>query len=217
MEASRVALIVPVMTNFRGFTRLMASVDEAVRPFVINNWDTNHGVAKAWNVGIRDAIEQEADVAIICNDDVIFHPGTIARLVEASLDMDLVSVVASDTGQTGILEADFPDFCCFAIDPASFVDKFGWFDEHFYPAYFEDNDMAYRIKLAGGRQGLCLDAQVHHEGSATQYMDRENPVVDSPAFEKNRDYYIGKWGGRPHEETYDAPFRGLTNKTYKDT
>lgn len=209
-----VGLVVPVMKNFKGFARLMASVDYPVRPYVINNWDYNHGVSKAWNAGIDWAMDE--DLVIVCNDDVIFHPGTIKTLVNQMADdqdIDLCSVVSTDTEQYGFHEADFPDFACYIIQPRDFTDKFGTFDENFTPAYFEDNDMAYRIKLAGGKQGLCLHARVEHEGSATQFMDNE-PVVSSQRFELNRDYYMAKWGGIPHEEKHTTPFN--SGRSIKD-
>lgn len=209
-----VGLIVPVMKNFTGFATLMASVDYPVRPYIIDNWTENHGVPKGWNMGIDRAIANDEDVVIISNDDVTFWPGTIAKLVREMWTADLASVVSTDTGKTGFMAADFPDFACFAIKPREFIDKFGYFDEHFSPAYFEDNDMTYRVKLAGGVQGLILDARVDHAGSVTQNMD--GPVVTSPMFEANRAYYAGKWGGVPGQETYEAPFRGLTGKTYRD-
>lgn len=200
-----VGLVVPVMKNFKGFTRLMASVDHPITPYVINNWDYNSGVAKGWNAGIQWAMGEE--VLIICNDDVIFHPRTIyklTRLMYSREDIDLCSVVATDTGKQDFHQADFPDFACYAIRPESFVNKFGYFDEHFYPAYFEDNDMAYRIKVGGGIQGLCLDARIEHEGSVTQHWEGGKVVTDS-MFEANRAYYKAKWGGEPHEEKYLTP------------
>lgn len=213
-----VGLVVPVLSNFTGFTSLMRTVDISVMPLVIDNWTENRGVAAAWNEGIRRGWDQE--FIIIANDDVTFYPETMGRLIEGLSLYDLVSVVATDTGQSGYLEDEKPDFCCFAIKPISFINKFGWFDEKFRPAYFEDNDMYYRMELAGGRSALRLDARVDHEGSATQFKgqgpDTEDRVVSHDQFRANRDYYKTKWGGIPGEEKYDRPYNGITGKTYKD-
>ena len=35
--------------------------------------------------------------------------------------------------------------------PRATAEKVGYFDENFYPAYFEDNDYVYRCRLAGAR------------------------------------------------------------------
>lgn len=203
-----VALAVPVMSNFKGFTELMASVDIAIKPTVIDNWTENRGVAKAWNKAIADNMSEE--VLIIANDDVVFWPGTLRKLVLAAYYVDLVSVVGSETGQYGLHYEGFPDYCCYAIKPKEFVEKFGTFDENFRPAYFEDNDMHYRMKLAGGESAMLLDARVTHVGSVTQNMGGDGNldprVVSHEQFVLNREYYIAKWGGEPGNERFKTPY-----------
>jgi GT2 family glycosyltransferase len=203
-----IALVVPVMRNFLGFSKLMHSVDEEIRPIIIPNWDENIGVSGGWNAGLRIAQERGAETTIISNDDVAFLPGTIRKLVEGIESCDLLSATNykhADHQWSGFDE--HPDFSCFVVKTDEFIGKFGWFDESFRPAYFEDNDMAYRIKLAGGSYARDLGAGMIHEGSVTQNMDG-NPVVTSPMFEQNRKYYIRKWGGQPGEEKFSEPFNG---------
>lgn len=209
-----VALIVPVLYNFEGFTRLMHSVDYPVRTIVIPNYDNNIGVAAAWNKGLSQ-VTDENEYAIIANDDVEFHHHAIERLISALDDFDLISAVATPDPPRGPEVHGFPDFACFAIKPVDFVSKFGTFDENFFPAYFEDNDMVHRINVGNGRQGVHMSAGINHEGSATQFWNG-GKVVSDKQFEENRDRYIAKWGGRPTEETFYAPFDGMTNKTYKE-
>lgn len=202
-----IGLVVPVLNNFTGFAQLINSVDVPVKPIVLDNWNGNRGVAASWNEGIRRGWDQER--LIICNDDVSFYPGTIEKIVEGN-EYDLISVVASDTGQSGYWIEGKPDFCCFAISPIRFVDKFGWFDENFTPGYFEDNDMYYRIKVGSGRAAMKLDARVDHGGSVTQFkgkgQESEDRVVSHERFRLNRDYYMAKWGGEPGNERYTTPF-----------
>lgn len=212
---SVISLIVPVMKNFRGFAELIRSVDNAVVPIIIDNWRENIGVSKAWNVGLHRAMD--TDAAVIVNDDVILAPGTLEKMVGHLRDYDLVSAIGGDTGKTGVLEslgADSPDYACFAVKPKDFVEKFGTFDENFSPAYFEDNDMRYRIKVGGGKQGVVLDARMVHEGSVTQNFGGIR-VVSHQMFEKNRTYFVSKWGGLPGQETYITPFNDST-RTIKD-
>lgn len=204
-----IGLVVPVLSNFTGFAQLMNSVDAPIKPIILDNWNGNRGVAASWNQGIARGIECAR--LIICNDDVAFYPGTIAKLINMeTMPYDLVSVVSTDTGQKGFLEDEKPDFCCFAIQPERFVESFGWFDENFKPAYFEDNDMYYRMKLAGAKTALRLDARVDHGGSVTQLKgkghDTDDRVVSHHQFRLNRDYYTAKWGGEPGQEKYKTPF-----------
>lgn len=211
-----VVLAVPVMYNFPGFTRLMASVDIPVRPFVIPNYDNNIGVSAAWNQAIDFAHEYGADVLIVSNDDVVYEPGCLSALVSGISvnDWDLVTAVNT---------RDFPrpedcvmsevDYSCFALDPIMFRSRFGYFDENFTPAYFEDNDMAYRIGQAKGSQAKLMNARMYHKGSATQFWNgEENRVVSHEKFRENQAYYVRKWGGMPGEEKYHLPFN---SKEYK--
>lgn len=194
-------IAVPVMKNFKGFTELIASVDEAFIPIVVQNWSNNIGVSAGWNFGLRTAIAENIDYLLIPNDDVILHPATLYKLMGELQDKIFI------TGSAGSsVEAydEHPDFACFMVQPHKFVERYGWFDENFSPAYFEDNDMAYRIKLAGDKYIRRLDATFTHAGSVTQNMD--GPVVSSAMFERNRAYYRTKWGADPLAEIYTHPF-----------
>ena len=212
----KVALIVPVMKNFKGAVELFKSIDIPVQPFIIDNWNENIGVSKAWNKGL--ALAQEFDAAFVVNDDVTFAPGAMDKMLSYVKDYDLISAVGGDSEMSGIYEIidnGSPDFACFAVKPKDFVDKFGTFDENFTPAYFEDNDMRYRVVLGGGRLGIVMDARMYHGGSVTQNWEGQR-VVSHKMFEDNRDYFVKKWGGLPGSESYNSPFNGITNKTFKD-
>lgn len=210
-----VAVIVPVLYNFEGLEKLKDSLDVDAEVIVIDNSLNNIGVAPAWNKGLGIANEMGHEVALVCNDDVTLHPGTMQKLIDATDDFDLISAIGTPDPDRGPIEYEFPDFACFAIKPREFFDKFGLFDENFQPAYFEDNDMVYRIKLAGGKQGIHMSAGMDHVGSATQFWGGGR-VVSHEKFRENRSYYESKWGGSPHQETYLRPFNGLTGQTYKE-
>lgn len=210
-----IALVVPVYKNFAGFANLMANIDEEVFPIIIPNWSDNIGVSRGWNAGLSRALEVGADVTIISNDDAYPYQGTVRKLVDNIDRFDLISA----TNYRDVPESDedsfdnHPDFSMFAVSTEQFVHKFGFFDENFSPAYFEDNDMARRILISGGSYGRMLNAGMHHVGSVTQNMDA--PVVTSEMFEENRRYYIQKWGGNPLQEKYSHPFND-ENRTIKD-
>jgi GT2 family glycosyltransferase len=152
------------------------------------------------------------DVLFISNDDVTLAPDVLDVMVPALWDdgrYDLLSGANHDAENNGIMENVFTDFSFYGIRPAEFVEKFGTFDENFYPAYFEDNDMHYRMTLLDGSWGIHEGARIYHEGSVTQFWDgEENRVVSHDAFRANRAYYENKWGGQPTEEKYTLPFDG---------
>jgi hypothetical protein len=206
-----VALGVPVMNNFKGLAELMRSVDIAVRPIIFDNWTNNVGVSKAWNYMLRES--QDEDVLIICNDDIVFETDCLQVLRNAVwLDgADLATAVNTrDFPRREDCKTDEPDYACFAVQPQQFVEDFGYFDENFTPAYFEDNDMAYRIKLLGGRQIKLPSARMYHKGSQTQFYgqgpESEQRVVSHEQFRANQSYYTKKWGGFPGDELWDHPF-----------
>jgi GT2 family glycosyltransferase len=95
----------------------------------------------------------------------------------------------------------------------SFVEAVGWVDEDFHPAYFEDNDLHRRVKLAGGdHAAIATTASVfYHFGSRTQNESGDLPVVPGSMFDNNREYYINKWGGPTGGELWDHPFNNLEN------
>lgn len=205
----KIALIVPVYKNFEGFTRLMASVDTEVTPVIIPNYDGNIGVSAGWNAGIRRAHEAGCDLSLICNDDVVLNPGTINRLRGYMYTRDLVTAVNLRDYNSGFGLEDHPDFSCFMGWTEDYLPtgRFGEFDEAFTPAYFEDNDMAYRIKLAGGTMACAMSAGMYHAGSVTQNWGGQQ-VVTSPMFQQNQAYYVEKWGGTPGNELFTEPFGG---------
>ena len=208
-----IGLVVPVMVNFRGFAELMQSVDHDIHPIIIDNWNENKGVSGGWNIGLKRARDLELSSCLVVNDDVIFSSGTIGKLWARSGNYDLITA-SNDKPMEGV-DDQSADFSCFMVNPMTFFDKFGTFDENFLPAYFEDNDMAYRIKVLGGRYGKHLNATIEHKGSVTQNW-KGRPFVSSKMFETNKIYYATKWGGTPGLEQYKVPFNGLTGKTARD-
>lgn len=208
---STVGLVVPVMKNFKGLAKLLESIDTPVSPIIINNWDENHGVSKAWNRGIQIAIDRGCEYAVVCNDDVVMTPGLIPKLTQ---HLDKNTVLVSPKNTTGVGHPRGLNFWCFAIEPAYFVERFGTFDENFSPAYFEDDDMAYRIQLRGGRI-LNTRYEAYHAVMGTQAMDAE-PVVGRDVWDRNLLYYREKWGGDGGSERYRTPFNrfGITTKVW---
>jgi GT2 family glycosyltransferase len=206
----KIGLIVPVMKNFKGFTQLMRSVDVPVLPLVQDNWTYNHGVSVAWNNGLSEAINNKCDYALVVNDDVVLRRGLIDTLIR---HVDDYNVTVSPTNETGLCHPRGLNFWCFALEPRKFVARFGYFDEKFSPAYFEDDDMAYRIRLGGGNP-LTIPQTAYHQVMGTQAMD-DKVVVGAGIWDRNHAYYEKKWGGPGGQERFTHPFNDET-KTIKD-
>ena len=79
------------------------------------------------------------------------------------------------------------DECVFScvITKREVLNKIGVFDENFFPAFFEDNDLKYRAIEAGYGIYVTNEAGFFHFGSVTS-------VKHSANMEKNRAYYYSK-------------------------
>jgi len=203
-----IPLIVPVLKRFDLFTRLVASVDCDIKLYVIDNYNHNRGVSAAWNEGITRAKQDGHKYAIISNDDVVFEKNCLYQIYKTLKETDAALVCANQNFRIKekIKLVEGHDMFCFGINIPIVESKCGKFDENFYPAYFEDDDMAYRIKLAGLKSYINVRALAWHDVSATQFADPDNPVCPPERFEQLERYYIKKWGGVPKEEKYNNPF-----------
>jgi GT2 family glycosyltransferase len=203
-----IPVVVPVLSRFDLFAGFIKSIDVEFKPIIIDNWVYNRGVAASWNEGMRNVIINKYRYALISNDDVILNPGTINKLYDSMIETGACIISANPNGKfesSGLLKNE-EDFFCFMVDVPQLINNCGIFDENFYPAYFEDNDMRYRMKLANVKSYLNTDAIAFHYGSATQNADMSNRIVSDKQFQVNEKYFFDKWGGLPWEETYLTPF-----------
>jgi GT2 family glycosyltransferase len=153
----------------------------------------NLGVSASWNWFLNN-VPMEHGAMVISNDDVTFHKETLRMLYEEIQKPDNNFVLPLDV------------WALFAISEKLHKEING-FDENFYPAYFEDNDFHYRMKLKGYDITLVTDISLGHENSSTLAAFNENQMnIHHLCFRKNRSYYTDKWGGPPTHEKYTTPF-----------
>lgn len=188
--------------------------------FIHRRNEENIGASASWNWGIRDCFDKGCDYVLVLNNDILLHPNAINRLVERfeRKDEDVVVVTCMNVrGQvpfapmvTGlddkekefVPEAESPDFSAFMVNKKCW-DEVGEFDEGFSPAYYEDNDFHYRVKLAGLKAIVYPPALYYHYGSKTQNEALAKPIVDSG---RTGAYFVAKWGGPPGKEQWKHPF-----------
>ena len=192
------------------------------RMHVLHN-DVNRGCAGGWNQGVAWGMERGFTHFLIANNDILMGPRTIENLYKRMMKGDKLLVSAIDvirelTVPQQVLDVDnqinwkedteapHPSFSCFMINREC-IDKVGYFDETFFPAYFEDNDYHYRIKLAAGPDAAIANTTgvFVHYGSRTQNQVAGG-VVPGNTFQANEAYFSRKWGGPPTREVWDHPF-----------
>ncbi len=149
----------------------------------------NLGFAGGCNEGVRHST---APTIGFVNPDVEFDAGWIEPLLDA-LERDDVAIAAPvlrepdgmvqsaghqlfadgstapitsapDPGDTG--RPDYASAACWLMRRSVF-DELGGFDEGFFPAYYEDVDLALRARTHGGTAVIGDSTVVHHRGAST--------------------------------------------------
>ena len=137
-------------------------------------------------------IFETSDYALILNDDI--YLGKSAEQIN-----NLIK-----TKGNAFLTAT-PDWCAFIISKEIW-NKVGRFDECFFPAYYEDNSYAYRMKLNGVAhiKTPLLNPFVYR---ASQTLEKDFSILE--ARKKNKHLSIEMWGGEPTKEKYKVPYGRL--------
>jgi hypothetical protein len=149
----------------------------------------NLGVAASWNLLLRMAGNEPV---VISNDDITLGPTSFAEILEAL--------------ERGALLVNAGEFAIFAQTPEC-TRRVGYFDETFYPAYFEDSDYEWRCHLAGVIR-TELTPTVEHVGYATSKALNDQLTQHFAWQRANHEYYLRKWGGTVGQEQYMQPFNG---------
>ncbi|WP_010585586.1 glycosyltransferase [Schlesneria paludicola] len=150
----------------------------------------NLGVSRSWNLLHRFAAPYPI---VILNDDIELGRNCLERLV--TCDGLAVTIDGSHAYEAFMMREEV-------------WQTIGDFDEAFFPAYFEDNDHARRLELAG-IEIVCPtnDGVVSCGRSNTKSRLTPDATQALHGFvAKNRDYYLTKWGGLPHQEQFLKPF-----------
>jgi GT2 family glycosyltransferase len=121
----------------------------------------NPGSAKGFNFGLHRMMKENAELyswCLIVNYDIAFHPGTLRYLAHR------VHQVMNSQPNFGV---GFLNLCCGGewsaiILTRKMVQAVGYFDENFYPAYYEDDDYGIRIHLASYRAERFQAANISH-------------------------------------------------------
>lgn len=162
---------------------------------VVDNTVENRGVAASWNLGIDYMVTENAEWLIILSAGVRFGDLGGQEFIIALDAYPTAKVIEGSWGLGWHLIAFRREI----------FDKVGRFDEAFHPAYFEDNDFAYRIKLAYNLHPpywpkVDVDAWVRSFAHGERYGGVQ---ADGGALLR---YYTDKWGGPPGKETFTTPF-----------
>jgi GT2 family glycosyltransferase len=144
--------------------------------------DDQLGVAESWNWFIQNVPEER----IIVNDDVIFAPDSLERMVATKYDL----AWSYEAG-----------FSCFLIRDKC-VETVGLFDESISPgyAYFEDEDYMQRVNGKGTKPALIscghVECGVQHpvQSQTLKAATRKELGEHHKKFRTARVNFAAKWG-----------------------
>lgn len=191
-----------IMDNGGGFTNFLINcnfTDFPQNKIEILNSGKNIGVASSWNYFLKNY----EGILIICNDDIEFYPDSLEHLMNCYYSNKDISNVGMVTIR-GINAHSH--YGCFILTKVA-TDTVGFFDEEFYPAYYEDCDYDRRLTLSGVVTIFSETGTYNHIGSATyKAYTPEQLEAHHITFIKNRSYYESKWGGELYHETFNIPF-----------
>lgn len=204
-----------------GFLPVTEAIDKAIeankdRGLVIVHHvhSKNDPLSSLWNEMMIAAYGDPRDLydaLLILNDDVVLAPGDVDLFADACVQHaeDNTSIVACRANHTLHGPGHAIGFSAFGLVKGCF-DKVGCFDENFLPCFHEDQDYAYRCRLAGLHE-VGIEAGLTHGGSkhllddSALYVEaiRARNGVTQPL---NGEYYRSKWFGDAGEEGTINPF-----------
>lgn len=175
----------------------MAKKDFSRAIFIRNN--INLGFAGGVNVGIRFALEREADYVLLLNYDTLVETNFLTKIIEAGESMPSVGILSSLVmnaynkeiwfagGKINWLkmktehflvakdgkpyEVNFLSGCAMAIKASVFL-KIGLFDEDYF-LYWEDADFGFRAQKAGFKLVLTPESWVYHFEKSEEQKPRK--------------------------------------------
>lgn len=155
---------------------------------------TNIGVAAAWNLLLEDAGDEPI---VISNDDIVFNHCTFAEMADGIERVPFVEGLG---------------WALFAQSPEC-TRRVGYYDENFWPAYYEDCDYDHRMRLAGLVPVPVLSERVQHAGWASSVG--VGGGVETEWLSRGKQYFLQKWGddashirGTSATLLYRTPFNG---------
>ena len=154
----------------------------------------NLGVAGSWNFFVA-----HFGACVIANDDVVFSRETL----------DCFRWAAMAFPETVIFEGKdrVAGFSTFFVNRPDVWLAMGGFDELLNPAYFEDNDCRYRLRIAGQPvRKVLLTGWSHDNSSTLASADESYKRMHWCLYQRNQLYYQRKWGGLPGRERNLRPF-----------
>lgn len=169
--------------------------------------EENIGFVRGANLGMSHALERGARSILLLNNDVRLREGWFEPLVAAAAEFADVAILGPlqrdydghpsprtraavrhwtrglakgrpDDDHARLIETDWVEGSCMLIR-REVVERIGWFDSIFSPAYFEEVDFCRRARRAGFSIGLVLGSTIDHHGAGASLEGRSRSLQRS--------------------------------------
>lgn len=171
------------------------------KTFDINIFDfgMNLGVARSWNFLLEKCYTENLTPFIASSD----------LIIGSEIDSAFNLILNEEPDTMWHLHASN-----FFYLPLKVYTELGPYDEFFWPAYYEDCDYIYRVKLKQNyisRKEFLpneVSVKIEHLKSQTVRGKCSNDIkqIIQTGHQKNKKYYEMKWGGALEAEKYTTPF-----------
>ena len=189
-----------VILNNENDESIIDQIDKFDDGYLIVN-DTNFGVSGSWNQAILEARKGDYKYTCCVGFDTIFKDPQLLEDSVAQMDKE-----KADFGRGRALSFNF-----WMVNSKMFPAKVGFFDENYYPAYWEDLDMMRRLRMLRElgivTTTLLWDSdKIEHSQSGTVNDHPQIPHdVWNYTYTQNQMYMAKKWG--TYEDDVNKGFR----------
>ena len=169
---------------------------ELIEKVDISFHPTNLGCPGSWNYHFTSY--PQCDYFVKSDDDVVFHPGGLEKMVKGLEECDIIFHDRSNT-----------KYACFALNK-KVLKEVGLFDTNHYPCNYEDDD--YEKRLRGVNVGMFHDAITHHQpcGTSRNMSPEDHEKYLQKYIVTTEEYHKKKWNGEfgdPLEWSYNFDYR----------
>ena len=156
-------------------------------------------MAGSWNFGMK-RLEKDCDFVVILSTSICFDK-PFDYLIEKVIEYE-------EKEPAGMYLCDIAKHCFIVTRKG--LEIGGYFDENFWPSYYEDMDYSYRSDLNGLSSARIsfVDFKMVHAHGISLALKADSRLLIHHQLNANRmvQYYIAKWGGYQNHEIYKNPF-----------
>lgn len=149
-------------------------------------------VTENWLAPLIDGLNSKPDIGVT-GAKLLFPDGTIQEMgafVDADGNIDQKCKHTPNNKDYDIQEVDYCSGACLAIRKTDFLQILG-FDYTWEPAYYEDNDLCWKIKLLGKRVIVVPESEVYHLEHVS--ISNQQELNFTTIIEQNKKKFLARW------------------------